>query len=164
MTTMLFDLTFYLAVPFWSLLIAAPGSSVTRRVFRYPVVTLAPLAVYLIVALPHFGDLWTVVSRPDLGALQAFLGTPIGATAIWAQLIAFDLFIGRWMYLDSRERGVPPLLMAPILLLTILLSPIGLLTYLAIRALPKFRPRGGTPTTAPDRPQRTASSPRAGRR
>jgi hypothetical protein len=37
------------------------------------------------------------------------------------------------MYLDSRERGLHPLLMAPILILTILLSPIGALLYLGVR-------------------------------
>ena len=48
-------------------------------------------------------------------------------------MIAFDLFVGRWAYLDSRERGIPALLMAPVLLLTILLGPVGLLTYLVVR-------------------------------
>jgi hypothetical protein len=26
--------------------------------------------------------------------------------------LAFDLFVGRWVYLDSRERGISALLMA----------------------------------------------------
>jgi Domain of unknown function (DUF4281) len=37
------------------------------------------------------------------------------------------------MYLDSRERGVHALVMAPLLLLTILFGPLGLLAYLAVR-------------------------------
>ena len=45
-------------------------------------------------------------------------------------MIAFDLFVGRWACLDSRERGIPALVMAPVLLLTILLGPLGLLVYL----------------------------------
>jgi hypothetical protein len=48
-------------------------------------------------------------------------------------MIAFDLFVGRWAYLDSRERGIPALVMAPVLLLTILLGPVGLLVYLLVR-------------------------------
>jgi ABA4-like protein len=48
-------------------------------------------------------------------------------------MIAFDLFVGRWSWLDSRERGVPALVMAPVLLFTILLGPLGLLVYLALR-------------------------------
>lgn len=131
----LFQVTFLLAVPFWALMIFAPTWSGTRRVISSPWIMAPPLIVYLAQALPVFGDLWTAVSRPSLSVLQAFLSTPAGAGAIWAQVIAWDLFIGRWMYLDSRERGVHPLVMAPILVLTILLSPIGALLYLVVRAV-----------------------------
>jgi Domain of unknown function (DUF4281) len=134
MTNVLFDWAFYLAAPFWALLILAPTWRWTPRVFASPWVTLLPLGVYLAVALPHFGELWTVVSRPDLGALQAFLGQPYGASAIWAHLVAFDLFLGRWMYFEGRKRGIHPLIVSPILLLTIFLSPVGLIIFLAVRS------------------------------
>ena len=133
MNTVLFTLTFYLAAPFWLLMIVAPKWTVTERVVSTPWIATLPLAVYLLVVLPHFGQLWTAVSRPDLGVLQAFLGTGYGAAAIWAHLIAFDLFIGRWMYWEARKLGIHPLVMAPVLVLTILLSPIGLLVFLLVR-------------------------------
>ncbi|MFI9384941.1 ABA4-like family protein [Kutzneria sp. NPDC052558] len=129
----LFQLTFLLTVPCWGLMIFAPTWSVTHRVVSSPWIMVPPLVVYLFQALPVFGDLWAAVSRPDLAVLQTFLATPAGAAAIWAQVIAWDLFIGRWMYLDSRERGLHPLLMAPLLVFTILLSPIGVLIYLGLR-------------------------------
>jgi ABA4-like protein len=55
------------------------------------------------------------------------LGTPAGAATVWAHAIGFDLLVGRWTYLDARERGVPALIMAPVLVLTILRSPLGFL-------------------------------------
>jgi len=134
-TGTLFDLTFYLAAPFWTVMILAPGWTWTRRIAGSPWIAAVPLVVYLIVALPEFGTLWNVVSSPDLETLRAFLGTPAGAAAIWAHLIGFDLFVGRWMYLDSRARGTHPAVMAPVLVLTILLSPLGLLAYLAVRTV-----------------------------
>lgn len=139
----LFDVTFWLAAPFWLLMIAAPAWSGTRRLLASPWVTLLPLAVYATVALPHFAELWRVVSRPDLAALQAFLATPYGAAAIWAHLVAFDLFLGRWMYVQGRELGIHPLVVGPILLLTIFLSPFGLVVFLLVRtaALTRWRPR-----------------------
>ncbi|WP_028924275.1 ABA4-like family protein [Pseudonocardia acaciae] len=139
--TELFDVTFYLAAPFWLLIILAPAWSGTRRVMSSPWVTVLPLAVYLIVALPHFGELWAVVSRPDLAELRAFLATPYGAAAIWAHLIAFDMFIGRWMYLQGRDLGIHPLIVSPILLLTIFLSPFGLLVFLVVRGVAAARAR-----------------------
>jgi hypothetical protein len=129
----LFGVTFYLAVPFWALMILAPGWSVTRTVIRSPWIAAVPLAVYVVLMVPDLPLLWSVMSRPDLGTLRDFLGSPQGAAAIWAHLIGFDLFVGRWMYFESRERGIHPLLMAPVLLLTILLSPFGLLAFLVIR-------------------------------
>jgi hypothetical protein len=133
-TDLLFQLTFYLALPFWVLLILAPRWSGTPRVFASPWVTLLPLAVYLVVALPHFGELWRVVSQPELGPLREFLGQPYGAAAIWAHLVTFDLFLGRWMYFEGRALGLPTVLVSVILLLTIFLSPFGLLAFLAARS------------------------------
>ena len=57
-------------------------------------------------------------------------------------MIAFDLFVGRWAWSDSRDRGVPALIMSPLLVSTILLGPLGLLAYLALR------PRYPLPRTA----------------
>ncbi|WP_199435468.1 ABA4-like family protein [Qaidamihabitans albus] len=138
----LFGITFYLAVPFWALMILAPGWSWTRRIVSSPWIAAPPLAVYTVLALRELGRLWTVVSDPALGALRDLLGSPVGAAAIWAHLIAFDLFVGRWIYLDARERGVHHALLAPVLVLTILLSPFGLLAYLLVRAA---RRRTATP-------------------
>ena len=140
MTTALFQLTFYLAAPFWVLMIVAPRWSWTRRVMASPWVALLPLAVYAWFAWPHFGELWAVVSQPDLESLRAYLGQPYGAALIWAQLIAFDLFLGRWMYFEGRARGIPALVVSPILLLTIFLSPVGLVAFLAVRDVRRRAP------------------------
>jgi hypothetical protein len=90
-------------------MILAPGWSWTRRVVVSPWIATLPLAVHTVLALPHLGELWPVVSRPDLPTLQAFLAQPYGAAAIWAHLVAFDLRTARWMYLDARERGLSAL-------------------------------------------------------
>jgi hypothetical protein len=78
--------------------------------------------------------------------VQALLGTPTGAAIGWAHFIAFDLFVGRWEYLDARRRSVHPLVMAPVLLLTILLAPLGMLVYLAVRAPAGPAAPGGSPS------------------
>ncbi|MDQ0380993.1 ABA4-like family protein [Amycolatopsis thermophila] len=138
-TTTLFDTTFALAAPFWALMIFAPGWSGTCRIIGSPWIVVPPMAIYTVFAAGEFGTLWSVVSSPDLEALRAFLGTPEGAAAIWAHLIAFDLFVGRWMYRDARERGVHHAFLAPILVLTILLSPFGVLAYLVVRSVAPAR-------------------------
>jgi hypothetical protein len=51
----------------------------------------------------------------------------------WTHYLAFDLFIGSWEVEDARKSGIPHWIMLPILLLTFMLGPIGLLTYFIIR-------------------------------
>lgn len=134
-TERLFDVTFLLAAPFWALMLLAPGWSWTRRILANPWSVTPPLAVYLATAVPDLGTLWSVVSAPDLDALRQFAGSAAGATAVWAHLIAFDLFVGRWIFRDARARGVPHAVVTPMLVLTILLSPLGLLGWLAVRSV-----------------------------
>jgi hypothetical protein len=132
---LLFTLTFPLAAPFWALMILAPGWSVTQRIIGSPLVVVPPMLVYAVLVVPQFATVLPAVASPELAGVAALLGTPAGAAAGWAHFIAFDLFVGRWIHLDSRERGIHPLVMAPVLVLTILLAPLGLLAYLLLRAL-----------------------------
>ncbi|MEU4427369.1 ABA4-like family protein [Actinoplanes sp. NPDC024001] len=133
MTEILFQLTFLLAAPFWALMILLPKWSWTTRVVSSPLIVLPIVVIYALLIIPAFGEVWPAVTNPTLGGIRRLLGSADGAAAGWAHMIAFDLFVGRWSYLDSRERGVPALVMAPILLLTILLGPLGLAAYLAVR-------------------------------
>lgn len=139
MTQLLFDLTFYVAAPFWALMILAPGWSWTRRIVGSPLIVLPPLAIYFVQIAPILGEFALAMLRPSLAGVHDILAGVDGTAAIWAHLIAFDLFVGRWMYFDSRERGLHGLLMAPVYVLTILLSPFGLVAYFAIRVLAKRR-------------------------
>jgi hypothetical protein len=133
MTDLLFELTFGLAAPFWALMILLPKWSWTRRIIGSPLIVLPIVVIYALLVIPAFGDVLPAVTSPTLDGVTALLGTPSGAAAGWAHMIAFDLFVGRWCYLDSLERGISPWVMAPILLLTILLGPLGLGLYLTVR-------------------------------
>ncbi|MEU8891996.1 ABA4-like family protein [Streptomyces sp. NPDC048442] len=135
MTGFLFDLSFFLACPFWLLMVFAPRWRRTVRIAGSPLTVLPILAVYLTMALPVFPQLWAAVSSPSLDGFRELMVLANGAGAIWAQVIAWDLLLGQWMFLEARRLGLHPLLMGPLLVLTIVLSPIGLLIFLAIRAV-----------------------------
>ncbi|MCW3814074.1 ABA4-like family protein [Micromonospora sp. DR5-3] len=134
MTGTLFSLTFALAAPFWALMILLPRWSWTARIIRSPLIVTPVLVIYAILVIPALADVLPAVASPTLDGVRDLLGTADGAAAAWAHMIAFDLFVGRWAWLDSRERGVSALVMAPVLVLTILLGPLGLGAYLAVRA------------------------------
>jgi hypothetical protein len=131
----LFSLTNLLVLPFWLLMIVLPHWRWTRRVMQLPLVVVAPAVIYAILVLPRLGVLLPALGSPTLTGVAALLGSPAGATLGWAHFLAFDLFVGRWAYLDSRERGISAWLMAPVLLLTLMVGPIGLLSYLGLRAI-----------------------------
>lgn len=105
MTGTWFSLTFALAAPFWALMILLPGWSWTTRVIRSPLIVLPVLGIYAVLVLPALDELLPVVASPTLTGVRDMLGTDVGAAAAWAHLIAFDLFAGRWAWLDGRERG-----------------------------------------------------------
>ncbi len=133
MTGFLFSLTFLLAAPFWALMILLPGWSWTRRIIASPLIVLPVVLIYALLVIPAFGEVLPAVAGPTLGGVRELLGTANGAAAGWAHMIAFDLFVGRWVWLDARARGIPHLVLAPILVLTILLGPLGLAVHLAVR-------------------------------
>jgi hypothetical protein len=60
----------------------------------------------------------------------------------WVHYLAFDLFVGAWIARDAAGRGVPRWLMIPILPLTFLFGPVGLLAWLMIRTAVGARERG----------------------
>src|SRR3981081_1903186 len=112
---LLFRLSNVLVLPFWALMILLPRWRWTTRVIRSPLVSGAPAALYAAVVLPRLAAIWPAVSRPTLNGMAALLGSPAGATIAWAHFLTFDLFVGRWIYLDSQERRVSAWFLAPVL-------------------------------------------------
>ena len=137
MTATLFDASFLLVAPFWLLMIALPAWRVTRRVIASPWIAAPAAALYLALVLPGLPGVLGAVSSPSLEAIAPMLGTPEGATVAWVHFLAFDLFVGRWVYLDARARGITPWLTSPLLFLTLMLGPAGLLGHLLVRG--RFR-------------------------
>lgn len=136
-----------LVLPVWALMIFLPRWRWTARIIRSPLVSAAPATSYAVLVLPRLGTIWPAVARPTLIGVEALLGSPAGATIAWVHFLAFDLFVGRWIYLDSQERRVSPWLMVPALFLTLMLGPAGFLFYLVVRSTRAASP-ASTPKTA----------------
>lgn len=129
----LFQLANVLVVPFWLLMILLPFWSWTKRIIASPWIVAPAALLYVSLILPDFVSLLAQLASPQLLAIAALLGTPAGATVAWAHFVAFDLFVGRWVYLDSRERGITAWLVSPILFFVLMFGPLGLLLYLLVR-------------------------------
>ncbi|MFJ8886170.1 ABA4-like family protein [Streptomyces sp. NPDC102402] len=146
MTGALFEITFMAAAPFWLLMILAPGWAPTARVAASPLTVLPVLTLWAVMAAPVFPELWAAVSSPDIDTFRELTALANGAGAVWAQIIAWDLLLGQWMFLEARRLGLSPLVTGPLLVLTVLLSPLGLVVLLVLRAAVGSRSRTVGPT------------------
>ena len=131
----IFTLSNLFVLPFWALMIFLPHWRWTQRIMRtlWPVVALA--GVYTVLLLTQISGVAGSLLNPTLDGIAGLLGTPAGAAVGWVHFLAFDLFVGRWAYLDSRERGISAWLVSPTLFFVFMAGPLGLLLYLAVRWL-----------------------------
>lgn len=155
----IFSLSSLTVLPFWALMFLLPHWGWTLRIMHSPLVILPPALIYAALVLPRFGEVFSEVTDPTLPVIAAVLGSPAGATIAWAHFLAFDLFVGRWAYLDSRKLGLNAWLVSPVLFLTLMLGPLGFLLYLALRS--KTARQDHQPYSTPARAS-TSQSPKGG--
>ncbi|HYF66357.1 MAG TPA: ABA4-like family protein [Herpetosiphonaceae bacterium] len=135
MLNQLFSVSSILVMPFWFLMIVLPFWRWTARIVASPWIIAGPAALYAIVLIPILPTVWAGVSNPTLDGIVALLGTPEGAALSWFHFLAFDLFVARWVYLDSRERRISAWFVSPILGLVLMLGPLGWGLYMALRTV-----------------------------
>ena len=129
----IFQLSNLLVMPFWLLMIFLPKWSWTQRIVSSLWVVVPAALLYAIMVVPGIPSLLSELMNPSLTRMAELLGTPEGATIGWAHFLAFDLFVGRWAYLDSRARNLSPWLASPTIFFILMFGPLGLLLYLATR-------------------------------
>lgn len=122
----------YGVLPAWLLLAAAPGWAGTQRVVHAVWIPCLLGLVYLFAFLTSPGAP-EGASFGSLPGVMAFFTVPHAVLAGWVHYLVFDLFVGAWEVRDARRRGVPHLWLLPCLFFTLMLGPIGLLLYLALR-------------------------------
>ena len=92
----------------------------------------ALLAVAYVVLIARY---WGPGGFGALADVARLFDAPGLLLAGWFHYLAFDLFVGTWMAQRSVGDGLPRWWLVPILLLTFLFGPAGLLAYLVSRSL-----------------------------
>ena len=91
-------------LPFWALMIFAPRWWLTRKVMGSLIVPALLAGVYVVFVVPQLAVILPVfLKSPDLAAIMGLLSDPEVALVAWVHYLAFDLFVGRWEYLDALE-------------------------------------------------------------
>ena len=123
-------------LPAWALLCVAPRAAVTRYLVHsgaYPLVLATAYAFLL------FGD------QPgpqgahffSLEGVTRIFTTPRTIIACWVHYLVFDLFVGSWEVRDARRLGIAHWRVIPSAILTLMFGPLGLASWLVVRALHK---------------------------
>lgn len=131
----LFRVLNWSVLPFWALMMVAPKWSVTQKllksnlIFTFLGAAYTFLLGYSLTKGEGKGGNFTTLS-----GVTKLLGNRYGAITGWTHFLAFDLFVGRWIYFDSLERGKPARFS---LFFTLMAGPFGLLNYLTWRGKAK---------------------------
>jgi hypothetical protein len=137
-----------LAMVGWIALVLSPARARWKdaaRVFAGRVVPVLLAVVYVVLfARNGMAD----GGYGSLAQVQRLFAVPELLAAGWLHYLAFDLFVGAWIAERSEALGLPHLVVLPLLALTFLFGPAGLLAFVTLRAVIQWR-RRGTQAAAP---------------
>ena len=128
-----FSLFSALVVPVYLLMIFAPRWPNTLKIVSSLWIVVPFMMAYAVLIIPNALPAIPLFLRPTLPGIRALLGSESGGALAWLHFIAADLFIGRWIYLDSRKHNMNIWLMGPILFVNIMFCPLVFIAYLVIR-------------------------------
>ena len=130
----MFAATNALAFAAWLVLILAPRDGLTGALVMYVGVGLLCAAYSAGLALLVAGGGGQLfVELPGIAVVHGFFASDAGVALGWTHYLALDLFTGLWISQDADAKRIGRLVQTPILLLTFLAGPVGLLIWLAIR-------------------------------
>ncbi len=119
-------------IPAWLVLLLFPKNSITSRLVHSGAWSAALSILYTILLSFSFGGDGGMDSLENLKI--SFQRDEIMLLG-WVHYLAFDLFIGAWISRDANRLGLHHLMVAPVLILTLFAGPVGLLSYLVIKAI-----------------------------
>lgn len=131
----LFDIAGMIAMPGWLLLAIVPRWRLT------PLITACILpsilaVIYLVLIAGNLGSVEGGFSNfNSLAGVHALFSVDALLLAGWIHYLAFDLFVGSWEVRDARRLGIRHWWVLPCLVLTLMLGPVGLLTYWVLRGV-----------------------------
>lgn len=132
----------------WLLMVLAPDWDVTRKVMQplWPVLVFALIHIFIVFTVAsnntdNIGELTTLAQvfnpsvqfnffsdfSPQASMLQ-LMRSPGFVSEEWSHVLIWDLFAGRWVYLDGQRRGI---FTSHSVLLCNLIGPPGLLAHAA---------------------------------
>ena len=131
--SLLFSIANTIAMFTWIVLIIYPYSDRLRQIIIAVPITLLGLAYAYLVISSFQMDTFN-----DFGSLEGVMSLFQNQSAVlagWIHYLAFDLMVGLYISSNAQKVGINRWFILPSLLLTFMLGPMGLLSYLSLRTL-----------------------------
>ena len=129
-----FSIANFSVLPMWLLMIFAPKWSGTQFLIHYKLI---PLLLSLVYAVYIFQAMQTGGGM-DFGSLKSVMALFTEENAVlagWVHYLVFDLLVGMWMVEQNKTLKIHLVIMAPCLLATFMLGPVGFLLFMIIKSL-----------------------------
>ncbi len=126
----------------WLMMIFLPTWSVTRWIVRTSLFPVILSVLYVAGIVPPLVQQGPGLLRDFIGAdgVAHLLSNRDFALIAWIHILAFDQAVALMIYRDNQEhRWLPLPVQSVVLFATLMLGPLGFLTYLALRALSRSR-------------------------
>jgi len=120
------------AVGWFALLVLSPLWKDTDKLVMGVVVVLLA-GIYTWVNLSHLGDAGGLTAFFSYDGVLKVFQSPYLVTAAWAHILAVDLLAATWMCKNAQSNNIPHWMLIPVLLLTLVLGPLGIIAYLLLR-------------------------------
>ena len=123
-----FSIANTIVLPMWLLMIVVPTWKVTQWLVDFRVIPILLSVIYVIyiaIAIQTGGMM-------DFGSLVSVMELFTEENAVlagWVHYLAFDLLVGMWLLDQNKSIQINPWFMAPVLLLTFMLGPVGFLLF-----------------------------------
>lgn len=133
-----FSILNFSVLPAWLALAFAPRSRFTELVVHSG-------AMCALLAIPYAILLFGDSPGPrgahffSLDGVTRIFTTPHTIIACWTHYLVFDLFVGAWEARDCQRSGMRHVWVVPSLFLTLMFGPVGLFSWLALRAIVRRR-------------------------
>lgn len=121
-------------VPFWLMMVLFPNKDWAKRIIKSQWIIIPPVLCYTLLLLPNLSiELISIFKETSPEALGQIFAKPWAASLMWAYAGAFDLFVGRWIFLDSQKEEIKHIYIIPILCVAVFFGPIGYLSYIILK-------------------------------
>ena len=128
LTELMFWFSSLWILPFWLLMWFLPNHELTQRFVGDLRFCFLPLLVpYIVLALPQVGTILLALGSdmPTPSVVVDMFADEDVILLGWLHYLAFDMFLGRFIWLRMLEAKRPMYVSTPILLLCMMMAPIG---------------------------------------